>query len=290
MGDIVGAGFLSHAPPIMMSKEMRYALNEGNEITLVPGLQQLRRDVFDTLKPDTVIVFDTHWFTTVEFIITGHQRRNGNYTSEELPRVINNVPFDLAGNPVLAEAIAAMVREAGVKCIASDDPYLPISYPTINLAHYLNKGEQWLSVGVCQTANDSNFLTVGRALGEAIMASKERVILLASGGMSHRFWPLDQLEQHEASDPIHIITPEACAADQQRIKWWQSGDHAAVIDSMDDYRVHKPEGFFGHYLMMISALGARACTATGRLFGEYENATGTGQVHVWFDKPEAGWH
>lgn len=290
MGDIVGAGFLSHAPPIMMSKEMRYALNEGNEITLVPGLQQLRRDVFDTLKPDTVIVFDTHWFTTVEFIITGHQRRNGNYTSEELPRVINNVPFDLAGNPVLAEAIAAMVREAGVKCIASDDPYLPINYPTINLAHYLNKGEQWLSVGVCQTANDSNFLTVGRALGEAIVASKERVILLASGGMSHRFWPLDQLEQHEASDPIHIITPEAYAADQQRLKWWQSGDHAAVIDSMDDYRVHKPEGFFGHYLMMISALGARACTATGRLFGEYENATGTGQVHVWFDKPEAGWH
>ena len=290
MGDIVGAGFLSHAPPIMMSKEMRYALNEGNEITLVPGLQQLRRDVFDTLKPDTVIVFDTHWFTTVEFIITGHQRRNGNYTSEELPRVINNVPFDLAGNPVLAEAIAAMVREAGVKCIASDDPYLPINYPTINLAHYLNKGEQWLSVGVCQTANDSNFLTVGRALGEAIVASKERVILLASGGMSHRFWPLDQLEQHEASDPIHIITPEAYAADQQRLKWWQSGDHAAVIDSMDDYRVHKPEGFFGHYLMMISALGARACTATGRLFGEYENATGTGQVHVWFGKPEAGWH
>jgi len=290
MGDIVGAGFLSHAPPIMMSKEMRYALNEGNEITLVPGLQQLRRDVFDTLKPDTVIVFDTHWFTTVEFIITGHQQRTGNYTSEELPRVINNVPFDLAGNPALAEAIAAMVREAGVKCIASDDPYLPINYPTINLAHYLNKGEQWLSVGVCQTANDSNFLTVGRALGEAIVASKERVVLLASGGMSHRFWPLDQLEQHEASDPIHIITPEACAADQQRLKWWQSGDHAAVIDSMDDYRVHKPEGFFGHYLMMISALGGRACTATGRLFGEYENATGTGQVHVWFDKPEAGWH
>ena len=59
---------------------------------------------------------------------------------------------------------------------------------------------------------------------------------------------------------------------------------------MEAFRPHKPEGMFGHYLIMIGALGERECNAKGRMFSDYENATGTGQVHVWFDKPETGWH
>ncbi|MYR55380.1 catechol 1,2-dioxygenase, partial [Streptomyces sp. SID625] len=27
----------------------------------------------------------------------------------------------------------------------------------------------------------------------------------------------------------------------------------------------------------------------GRQYGEYENSVGTGQVHLWFDRPEDGW-
>jgi hypothetical protein len=45
---------------------------------------------------------------------------------------------------------------------------------------------------------------------------------------------------------------------------------------------------FAHYLMMIGALGEEQCTATSRQYGEYENSIGTGQVHLWFDRPEAG--
>ena len=236
------------------------------------------------------MVFDTHWLTTVEFVVTAHARRRGLYTSGELPRVIRKLPYDLAGNPTLASSIAASVRERGaVRCIANDDDHLPIHYPTVNLAHYLDRGERWLSVSLCQTARDDDFLAVGAALGQAIRESDERVVLIASGGLSHRFWPLCELERHEASDPIHVRTPEARAADEQRLAWWERGDHAAAIDSMDSYRPHKPEGVFGHYLMMVSALGGRDCVAAGRKFSAYENATGTGQVHVWFDRPAQGW-
>ena len=290
MGDIAGAGLLSHAPTIMLPREIRYALNEGREIGLVPGLAQLRREVLDVLLPETFVVFDTHWFTTVEFVVTAHERRAGRYTSEELPRGIRQLPYDLAGHPALAESIAASVRErGGVPCIANDDDSLPIHYPTVNLAHYLDRGERWISVSVCQTARDADFLAVGAALGEAVAASGERVVLIASGGMSHRFWPLRELGRHEASDPIHIRTPQARAADEQRLAWWAKGDHASVIDSMDEYRTHKPEGMFGHYLMMVAALGGRDCVAPGRQFSAYENAAGTGQVHVWFDRPARGW-
>ncbi|MFF0580108.1 catechol 1,2-dioxygenase, partial [Streptosporangium saharense] len=45
---------------------------------------------------------------------------------------------------------------------------------------------------------------------------------------------------------------------------------------------------FGHYLMMIGALGEGDCTAPGRQYGEYENSVGTGQVLLWFDPPTGG--
>ena len=112
---------------------------------------------------------------------------------------------------------------------------------------------------------------------------------MASGGMSHRFWPLSQLEQHEASDPIHIRTPEARAADEHRLELMKAGDHREVIETMDAYMRFAPEGRFGHYLMMVAAIGGASCSARGELFSDYENATGTGQVHVWFERPEGGW-
>ena len=99
MGEIVGVGLVSHAPTIMMTKEQRYALNEGKEISLVTGFQDMRREILEPLNPDVVIVIDTHWFTIVEFIVTSHQRRQGFYTSEELPRTMNSIPFDITGNP-----------------------------------------------------------------------------------------------------------------------------------------------------------------------------------------------
>ena len=290
MGEIVGAGLLSHVPTIMLPRKVRLALNEGRETSLVPGLERLRLEVLDELRPDTFIVFDTHWFTTVEFAVTAHERRRGHYTSDELPRGIRSLPYDLKGNPALAKAVAANVRDdSGLPCISVDDEHLSIHYPTINLARYLDRGERWVSIGICQTARDEDFLAVGAALARTIDASEARVVLLASGGMSHRFWPLAELRRHESSDPMHVRTPEARAADRERLAWWAKGDHAAVIDAMDAYRAHRPEGMFGHYLMMVSALGGRACTAIGKQFSEYENAAGTGQVHVWFERPAAGW-
>ena len=43
MGEIVGAGIVSHVPTIMLPEEVRLEINDGKEITLVPGLRRLRR-------------------------------------------------------------------------------------------------------------------------------------------------------------------------------------------------------------------------------------------------------
>ena len=291
MGEVVGAGLLAHVPTIMLPEEVRRELNNGEESTLVTGLEQLRADVFDTLDYDTVVVLDSHWATTVEFVVSAHDRRSGLFTSEELPRGMSRVPYDYRGDPELAFAMAQRADDHGTWITAIDDHYLPVFYATVNLWHYLGRGNdaRWMSVSVCQTGDTEDFLRAGRALGDAIAATDRRVLLLASGAMSHTFWPLRELRAHEAAGSEHIATPEAYAADMQRLEWFKAGDHARVLDTMPEFLRFRPEARFGHYLEMIGALGESAVTAPARQYGEYENSIGTGQVHLWFDRPAEGW-
>ncbi|HEX6299525.1 MAG TPA: catechol 1,2-dioxygenase [Acidimicrobiia bacterium] len=289
MGEIVGVGLISHAPTIMFDEAERRGLNEGKEISLVPGLVRLREEVFDRLQPDTIVIIDSHWASTVEHILSAHEHRSGHMTSSELPRGMAGIPYDYDGDPELAMLAAKIGDELGTPTHATQDDHLPVYYATVNLVHYLHKRERVVSVSVVQTGEPDDFLTMGRAIGEAAAELDRKVVVLASGGMSHTFWPLSQLPEHEASDPVHIFTPEARAADEQRLEWMQSGDHRRIVETMDDYMPHNPEGGFGHYLMMLGAVGGADCVARGELFSDYENATGTGQVHIWFEMPDGGW-
>ena len=142
---------------------------------------------------------------------------------------------------------------------------------------------------MCQTADTEDYLRLGRAIGDGIAATDRKVLFIASGALSHTFWPLRQIRDHEASGLEHIFTPEARAADEERIAWFQQGRHDRVLQTMPEFLNHKPEARFGHYLTMAGALGEERLSAPGRLFSAYENAVGTGQVHIWFDRPAAGW-
>ncbi|MEF3114203.1 3,4-dihydroxyphenylacetate 2,3-dioxygenase [Streptomyces chrestomyceticus] len=293
MGEIVGAGLLAHVPTIVLPEAGRRELNGGREVSLVPGLRRLRRDVFETLDYDTVVVLDSHWATTVEFVVAAQDRRAGLYTSDELPRGMCRMPYDFPGDPELARATAAFAGKHGTWITPVDDPCLPMHYATVNLWTYLGQGlpdKRWLSVGVCQTGDDEDHLRLGRALADGIAALPDRkVLLIASGALSHTFWPLRELRDHEASDPAHLRTPEARAADEQRIAWFLRGDHARVLRTMPEFAAHRPEAGFGHYLMLAGALGEDRLTAPARAYSAYENSIGTGQIHLWFDRPADGW-
>ncbi len=291
MGEVVGAGLLSHVPTIMAPLEERLALNGGKEISLVPALHQLRAEKFEQLDYDTVIVLDSHWFTTVEFIVTSQDLRAGLFTAEELPRGMCRIPYEWKGDRELAEAIAAEGEPAGTWITAIDDPYLPLYYPSINLWSYLGKGmdKQWISISVCQTGDTDDFLRVGRAIRAAVEKTDRKVIIIATGSMSHTFYKLKELRKHESSDPSHIITQKARDMDHERLEWFFEGRHDRVLDTMPEFLTVRPEGMFAHYLMMAAALGEHDFSAPGVQYGDYENAIGTSQVHVWFDRPEAGW-
>ena len=143
-------------------------------------------------------------------------------------------------------------------------------------------------MSVCQTGEPEDFIRAGRALGEAIRDSDRKVIIVGSGALSHTFHKLRDLRKHEASDPIHIYSPEAYEYDMKVLKWMQEGNHAAILEDFDNFRKFKPEAGFFHYLAMAGALGEERNEAKGQLYSEYENSVGTGQVHVWFPQPEGG--
>jgi 3,4-dihydroxyphenylacetate 2,3-dioxygenase len=292
MGEVVGAGLLAHVPTIMLPPELRREINGGAEISLVPGLRRLRAEIFEALDYDTVLVLDSHWHTTVEFVVAAHETRAGLFTSDELPRGMCRVPYDWRGDPELAFAIAGQAEGHGTWITPIDDPYLPVHYATVNLWTYLGKGldRRWLSISnTAYTADTEDFLRAGESIGAAIAATDRRALLIASGALSHTFWPLRELRAHEASDPVHIRSEQARTADAARIGWLSAGEHARVIDTMGGYLAVRPEAKFAHYLMMVGALGGRAVTAPSRPFSDYENAIGTGQMHLWFDCPAGGW-
>src|SRR6266446_2983929 len=105
MGEVAGAGLLAHVPTIMLPYADRLELNEGKEISLVPGLERLRAEVFEKLDYDTVVVLDSHWHTTVELVVSAQAPRAGLFTSDELTRAMSRIPYYLPGGPDLADAI-----------------------------------------------------------------------------------------------------------------------------------------------------------------------------------------
>ncbi len=292
MGEIVGYGIVSHVPPIVLPEDERLELNGGTDISLVAGLERMRTEVFDRLQPDTVIVLDTHWITLMHHIFDARAERRGVFTAEEILTNVGmqSVPYDLPGDPELCKAVAEVAAHRDdTWVVASDEPNLPLSYGTVNLLGFLQGPEAWVRIGTSQTAQPDDWAILGEMIGQAVADLDRRVILLGSGSLSHRFWSMQELRDHETSDPVHIRTPEARAADLAIIDAWERGDHATVIDGARDFMQYAPEGHFGHYLGLVGAIGGRDCTAPGVRYSDYESSAGTGQLHIWFERPEKGW-
>jgi 3,4-dihydroxyphenylacetate 2,3-dioxygenase len=285
MGEIVAMAVVAHQPMVMVPEKVRVELGgTGADTTLIePGYRRLRQH-FAELRVDTLVILDTHWFTTTEHVIAGAAHFSGLYTSDEMPKNICDLPYDYPGAPELAAAFHRIGKARQLYTVNVTTPSLPLHYPTVNLVHHLRTSEKVLSCGVVQTASLDYYLAVGAALAEAIRSvDGGRVAILGSGGMSHEFWPLEVIRDHFAYDPRHVITPAARAMDERILQLWEQGDHAAVVELYPRYLAEcQPEGRFAHYLMALGAVGGRSCRLRGARLSSYENAVGTGQVHVLF--------
>ena len=283
MGQIVGAAVVSHHPGLVQPKEIRVQRGNGRDSDLIEGFDRVRAKI-DAVKPDTFVLFDTHWLTTSLHLVAGAAHYKGSYTSDELPFSMTRFPYDHAGAPALAAEVEKVAQEKKVAARNVVEETLPMHYPTLNVIHYLGRGEKVLSVGTCQTARLKHFLQMGEVVGEAIRRSDARVVLLASGAMSHKFYDLDHVPPHpRVWHPDNVSEPENRALDMEVLELWKEGRHDTVLDRFPELEAAKYEGRGAHYAQMMGALGGRDCRARGTQLSEYENAAGTGNVHVWFD-------
>jgi 3,4-dihydroxyphenylacetate 2,3-dioxygenase len=285
VGAIVAAGLLSQVPSMMLPDEEQESRYSGRDTSFPEALRDIHRERLGGVDFDTFLIFDTQWFTTRSFVVNTQDHLQGAYTSDELPSMIHDVVFDYQGDKVLAEAIVSQGKKAGLRCEGADYQGMPQHYPTLNLMHYLNPQRQHrvVAIGVCQTTSHERNLEFGGAIAGAIRDSGRRVVMLAAGGLSHQFWSYDEMGQHASPDPRHISSEMNRAYDEMIIDHLKTGNHAAVIDVVPEFRSKcSPEGFFAHYSMMVGALGGKQFKAAAVQYGDYESALGTGQVMLWF--------
>ena len=103
MGEIVAAAVVAHQPMVMVPRGVRIELGgTGADTTLIEPGYRLLREAFARLEVDTLVIVDTHWYTTTEHVIAGAAHFSGLYTSEEMPRNICDHPYDYPGAPALA--------------------------------------------------------------------------------------------------------------------------------------------------------------------------------------------
>ncbi|OGG72601.1 hypothetical protein A3A38_02925 [Candidatus Kaiserbacteria bacterium RIFCSPLOWO2_01_FULL_53_17] len=285
-GRIVGATLCTHVPRLMMTEKSRAVYMRHTPTSFFDAFARLYAERIKG-RVDTFVVFDTHWFSLTCFVVDGRSMHKGVYTSEEVPQMIRELPFEYRGDPALAEEIRREAAKEGVPIRFENAPHLPYHYPTLVPMQFLNpdRAACVLPTSIAFTSSVEDELAYGYAIGNAVRASGRRVVLVASGGFSHKF-PAMRTVVDKASPDIRNIPPANRRFDQELVRGLKEGNHRSAIAFAGGYRESSsPEGRFAHYLRMVGALGGEDCTIRAEQFGEYEAAAGTGQAILWFENP-----
>lgn len=291
-GRIVGAAVVSHHPGLMQCEDFRRMMGAGQDSDLIAGYARLRERIA-AARPDVLVVFDTHWFTTGYHLVDAGTRYSGTFVSDEMPWYLHGVPYDYRGHPGLAYEIEAASRERGGFNRAIANPGLGRQYATLNLVKQLRlelDDVPVVSVSSCQNCRWQHFLESGAAVAEGIRRSGLRAVLLASGALSHRFNDIDWKPTHpRIFHETNVSSPENVASDKGAIELFRQGRHDLILERWDtEYRKRFWEASGAHYLQMVGALGGADCRTPGEPLSEYENARGTGNIHLWFDLAAEG--
>ncbi len=283
-GKIVGAAIVSHHPGLFQAEGFRIQAGDGRDSDLVAGFKRVR-DRIEASGADTIVLFDTHWFTTGCHLVDAGAHYEGTYISDEMPWYLHGQQYGYDGDPELARLCATVAEERQVIARAIDEPTMARHYGTINIVNAMIRGQRVMSVGSCQTAATENYLEMGEVVGEAIKRSDRQVVLLASGALSHKFRNINTIPPNPCIyHPDNVSSDFNRESDYRVIELLQQGKHQQILENFDsEYRRLPWEAWGAHYLQMVGAMGGANCTAKGLALSEYENAHGTGNIHMWFD-------
>src|SRR5215204_1908712 len=99
MAKFVGAALCTHIPRLFILDPAARKAYMGDEVTtMYEAMESMYAERIAALDVDTFIVVDTHWFSTIDYILNANERLSGSYTSEELPDMIHDYEYDYRGD------------------------------------------------------------------------------------------------------------------------------------------------------------------------------------------------
>lgn len=238
---------------------------------------------------DTAVVFDVHWLVNSGYHINCSERFEGIYTSGELPHFIKNMAYRYQGCPELGEAIAAEANAADVRTLAHNIPSLDLEYGTLMPMRYMHmdapEDQHFRVISVAawnawHRLEDS--FTFGAAVRRAIEKSDRKVLVLASGSLSHRF-----SDDREASRSLHKWTREFDRqVDLHVVELWKQGRFREFCAMLPEYAQHcYGEGGMHDTAMLLGLLGGEAYDRPVEILTEPFASSGTGQINAVFPLP-----
>ena len=279
MGKLVLAAKITHVPSMYLSE--RPGPDHGCREAAIRGLAGIGERLRD-LRVDTVVVFDTHWRVNVGYHINAFAHAKGLFTSAEFPDFVQNMPYDVTGDPALADAIAAAAAARGVEMHSHHLETLELAYGTILPMRYLDPERRLRAVPIaacCPWHEFDESRAVGAAVRAAAEAGEGRVAVLASGSLSHRFH-----DNRDAAAGLSEVSSEFNRqVDLRVLELWTQGRFREFLAMLPEYaRLCDGEGLMHDTAMLLGALGWDAYKGRVEIVTDYFAASGTGQVNAVF--------
>ncbi len=283
MGEIVLAAKCTHVPTMLMSEQPGRL--EGARQPAIDGHREIARRA-KALGADTVVICDTHWVINAGYHINANHRFKGLFTSNEFPQFIQNLPYEYKGNAALGDAIAEKASDMGVYTLSHQLDSLELEYGTLVPMRFMSREGDFkvVSVAAWCTVHDHDHdesRIVGEAIRKAVEASDNKVLLIASGSLSHKIWAN---KDYAANNGTFTISSEFNRqVDLHVLDMWQRGDHATFLKMLGEYAEFCcGEGSMHDTAMLYGALGWDSYTAPCEVVTEYFPSSGTGQTNVIF--------
>lgn len=279
MGEVVLAAKITHVPSIWLSEhDPRFA---GIRQNAIDGLVEIGRRA-RARGVDTFVVFDTHWLVNQDFHVNARTDMRGRFTSPELPHFLSGLEYTYRGDPKLVQCLVEHARQSSIRVHAHDDPDLGFEYGTLIPMHHINADgfARVVSVAANQRASIDEGLAFGEVLTQAVAASDRRVAVLASGSLSHDFWP-----NSCSAAGLNTVNGEFNRqVDLRVLELWQTGRIAEFLAMLPQYALRcSGEAGMIDTAQLFGVLGGERYTGRGELLGEYFGSSGTGQCNVDFE-------
>lgn len=278
MGTLALAAKITHVPSMYLSE--LDGPHKGCRDEAINGHLEIAKRCVD-LGVDTIVVFDSHWLVNSGYHINCAENFQGNYTSNELPHFIKNMPYEYDGNPELGHIIAAAASRAGVFTRSHDDTTLALEYGTLVPMRYMNTDRKFKVVSVSamlQVHDLPDSAVFGRALRESIEQDYDgTVAIFASGSLSHRFAQNGVSEQYLDK----VWSPFLESFDHRVVNMWENGEWDTFCELLPEYAEKCiGEGFMHDTAMLLGAMGWDKYKGRAEIITPYFGSSGTGQLNA----------